>query len=168
MCLCTLLGLWYSGRIELTRECGCRVSVSIGWPMAVCSPAESRDYYPPRMFYFSYSGLCWWSLANINKKPLHLSVISFSTVGSVCCSYAGHHTNCREFCQAIFRTDSSPGPSQIKAVENYCASISPQLIHCVNNYTQSYPMRNPTDSKWRGCVLLRLRWIIHLQTHVFM
>uniref|UniRef100_A0A8C5LEY5 Reversion-inducing cysteine-rich protein with Kazal motifs n=1 Tax=Jaculus jaculus TaxID=51337 RepID=A0A8C5LEY5_JACJA len=70
----------------------------------------------------------------------------FPTVGSVCCSYAGHHTNCREFCQAIFRTDSSPGPSQIKAVENYCASISPQLIHCVNNYTQSYPMRNPTDS----------------------
>ncbi|NXE38161.1 RECK protein, partial [Ptilorrhoa leucosticta] len=69
-----------------------------------------------------------------------------SPVGSVCCSYAGHHTNCREYCQAIFRTDSSPGPSQIKAVENYCASISPQLIHCVNNYTQSYPMRNPTDS----------------------
>uniref|UniRef100_A0A803VCZ2 Reversion-inducing cysteine-rich protein with Kazal motifs n=1 Tax=Ficedula albicollis TaxID=59894 RepID=A0A803VCZ2_FICAL len=67
-------------------------------------------------------------------------------MGSVCCSYAGHHTNCREYCQAIFRTDSSPGPSQIKAVENYCASISPQLIHCVNNYTQSYPMRNPTDS----------------------
>uniref|UniRef100_A0A8C4VES7 Reversion-inducing cysteine-rich protein with Kazal motifs n=1 Tax=Gopherus evgoodei TaxID=1825980 RepID=A0A8C4VES7_9SAUR len=60
--------------------------------------------------------------------------------------YAGHHTNCREYCQAIFRTDSSPGPSQIKAVESYCASISPQLIHCVNNYTQSYPMRNPTDS----------------------
>uniref|UniRef100_A0A8D0G7P3 Reversion-inducing cysteine-rich protein with Kazal motifs n=1 Tax=Sphenodon punctatus TaxID=8508 RepID=A0A8D0G7P3_SPHPU len=73
------------------------------------------------------------------------SSISFS-VGSVCCSYAGHHTNCREYCQAIFRTDSSPGPSQIKAVESYCASISPQLIHCVNNYTQSYPMRNPSDS----------------------
>uniref|UniRef100_A0A8C5LGY1 Reversion-inducing cysteine-rich protein with Kazal motifs n=1 Tax=Jaculus jaculus TaxID=51337 RepID=A0A8C5LGY1_JACJA len=74
------------------------------------------------------------------------SCISRNEMGSVCCSYAGHHTNCREFCQAIFRTDSSPGPSQIKAVENYCASISPQLIHCVNNYTQSYPMRNPTDS----------------------
>lgn len=78
----------------------------------------------------------------------HFNVIFFfPLVGSVCCSYAGHHTNCREYCQAIFRTDSSPGPSQIKAVENYCASISPQLIHCVNNYTQSYPMRNPTDSK---------------------
>ncbi|XP_023571845.1 reversion-inducing cysteine-rich protein with Kazal motifs [Octodon degus] len=74
------------------------------------------------------------------------SCISRNEMGSVCCSYAGHHTNCREYCQAIFRTDSSPGPSQIKAVENYCASISPQLIHCVNNYTQSYPMRNPTDS----------------------
>ncbi|XP_069330531.1 reversion-inducing cysteine-rich protein with Kazal motifs isoform X4 [Eulemur rufifrons] len=73
------------------------------------------------------------------------SCISRNEMGSVCCSYAGHHTNCREYCQAIFRTDSSPGPSQIKAVENYCASISPQLIHCVNNYTQSYPMRNPTD-----------------------
>ncbi|XP_039383769.1 reversion-inducing cysteine-rich protein with Kazal motifs isoform X5 [Mauremys reevesii] len=74
------------------------------------------------------------------------SCISRNEMGSVCCSYAGHHTNCREYCQAIFRTDSSPGPSQIKAVESYCASISPQLIHCVNNYTQSYPMRNPTDS----------------------
>ncbi|XP_036117740.1 reversion-inducing cysteine-rich protein with Kazal motifs [Molossus molossus] len=74
------------------------------------------------------------------------SCISRNEMGSVCCSYAGHHTNCREYCQAIFRTDSSPGPSQIKAVENYCAAISPQLIHCVNNYTQSYPMRNPTDS----------------------
>ncbi|XP_055973185.1 reversion-inducing cysteine-rich protein with Kazal motifs isoform X3 [Sorex fumeus] len=74
------------------------------------------------------------------------SCISRNELGSVCCSYAGHHTNCHEYCQAIFRTDSSPGPSQIKAVENYCASISPQLIHCVNNYTQSYPMRNPTDS----------------------
>ncbi|OWK01125.1 RECK, partial [Cervus elaphus hippelaphus] len=73
------------------------------------------------------------------------SCISRNEMGSVCCSYAGHHTNCREYCQAIFRTDSSPGPSQIKAVENYCASISPRLIHCVNNYTQSYPMRNPTD-----------------------
>ncbi|XP_073188641.1 reversion-inducing cysteine-rich protein with Kazal motifs isoform X6 [Lepidochelys kempii] len=74
------------------------------------------------------------------------SCINRNEMGSVCCSYAGHHTNCREYCQAIFRTDSSPGPSQIKAVESYCASISPQLIHCVNNYTQSYPMRNPTDS----------------------
>lgn len=73
-------------------------------------------------------------------------------MGSVCCSYAGHHTNCREYCQAIFRTDSSPGPSQIKAVESYCASISPQLIHCVNNYTQSYPMRNPTDSKYKKSI----------------
>nr|XP_033785523.1 reversion-inducing cysteine-rich protein with Kazal motifs isoform X3 [Geotrypetes seraphini] len=72
--------------------------------------------------------------------------INRNEMGSVCCSYAGRHTNCREYCQAIFRTDSSPGPSQIKAVENYCASVSPQLIHCVHNYTQSYPMRNPIDS----------------------
>nr|XP_028559628.1 reversion-inducing cysteine-rich protein with Kazal motifs isoform X1 [Podarcis muralis] len=74
------------------------------------------------------------------------SCINRNEMGSVCCSYAGHHTNCREYCQAIFRTDSSPGPSQFKAVESYCASVSPQLIHCVNNYTQSYPMRNSTDS----------------------
>ncbi|XP_077125553.1 reversion-inducing cysteine-rich protein with Kazal motifs isoform X5 [Ranitomeya variabilis] len=67
-------------------------------------------------------------------------------MGSVCCSYAGRHTNCREYCQAIFRTDSSPGPSQIKAVENYCAAISPPLMECVNNYTQSYPVRNASDS----------------------
>ncbi|XP_069500841.1 reversion-inducing cysteine-rich protein with Kazal motifs [Ambystoma mexicanum] len=72
--------------------------------------------------------------------------INKNEMGSVCCSYAGRHTNCREYCQAIFRTDSSPSPSQIKAVENFCASISPQLINCVNNYTHSYPMRNPSDS----------------------
>ncbi|XP_068092712.1 reversion-inducing cysteine-rich protein with Kazal motifs [Hyperolius riggenbachi] len=75
-----------------------------------------------------------------------ISCVNRNEMGSVCCSYAGRHTNCREYCQAIFRTDSSPGPSQIKAVENYCASISPQLVQCVNNYTQSYPMRNPADS----------------------
>ncbi|KAM9308254.1 reversion-inducing cysteine-rich protein with Kazal motifs [Gastrophryne carolinensis] len=75
-----------------------------------------------------------------------ISCVNKNEMGSVCCSYAGRHTNCREYCQAIFRTDSSPGPSQIKAVENYCASVSPQLVQCVNNYTQSYPMRNPADS----------------------
>nr|AIZ00509.1 reversion-inducing cysteine-rich protein with Kazal motifs [Xenopus laevis] len=75
-----------------------------------------------------------------------ISCINRNEMGSVCCSYAGRHTNCREYCQAIFRTDSSPGPSQIKAVENFCASISPPLVQCVNNYTQSYPMRNPVDS----------------------
>ncbi|XP_028659896.1 reversion-inducing cysteine-rich protein with Kazal motifs [Erpetoichthys calabaricus] len=72
--------------------------------------------------------------------------INRNEMGSVCCSYAGRHTNCREYCQAIFRTDSSPSPSQIKAVESYCASISPQLLRCVDNYTQSYPMTNPIDS----------------------
>ncbi|XP_072268055.1 reversion-inducing cysteine-rich protein with Kazal motifs isoform X2 [Pyxicephalus adspersus] len=75
-----------------------------------------------------------------------ISCVNRNEMGSVCCSYAGRNTNCREYCQAIFRTDSSPGPSQIKAVENFCASISPQLVQCVNNYTQSYPMRNPVDS----------------------
>ncbi|XP_063778841.1 reversion-inducing cysteine-rich protein with Kazal motifs [Pseudophryne corroboree] len=75
-----------------------------------------------------------------------ISCVNRNEMGSVCCSYAGRHTNCREYCQAIFRTDSSPGPSQIKSVEDYCASISPQLVQCVNNYTQSYPMRNPIDS----------------------
>ncbi|XP_077125548.1 reversion-inducing cysteine-rich protein with Kazal motifs isoform X1 [Ranitomeya variabilis] len=74
------------------------------------------------------------------------SCVSRNEMGSVCCSYAGRHTNCREYCQAIFRTDSSPGPSQIKAVENYCAAISPPLMECVNNYTQSYPVRNASDS----------------------
>uniref|UniRef100_A0A672N9K3 Reversion-inducing cysteine-rich protein with Kazal motifs n=1 Tax=Sinocyclocheilus grahami TaxID=75366 RepID=A0A672N9K3_SINGR len=66
--------------------------------------------------------------------------------GSVCCSYAGRHTNCREYCQAIFRTDSSPTVSQINAVKEYCQSISPQLIGCVANYTKSYPIRSPIDS----------------------
>uniref|UniRef100_A0A8C2ECJ8 Reversion-inducing cysteine-rich protein with Kazal motifs n=1 Tax=Cyprinus carpio TaxID=7962 RepID=A0A8C2ECJ8_CYPCA len=67
-------------------------------------------------------------------------------VGSVCCSYAGRHTNCREYCQAIFRTDSSPTVSQINAVKEYFQSISPQLIGCVANYTKSYPIRSPLDS----------------------
>lgn len=74
------------------------------------------------------------------------SCVNRNEMGSLCCSYAGRHTNCREYCQAIFRTDSSPSQSQIRAVENYCASISPQLIHCVDNYTRSYPMQNPIDS----------------------
>uniref|UniRef100_A0AAY4BBN0 Reversion-inducing cysteine-rich protein with Kazal motifs n=1 Tax=Denticeps clupeoides TaxID=299321 RepID=A0AAY4BBN0_9TELE len=67
-------------------------------------------------------------------------------MGSLCCSYAGRHTNCREYCQAIFRTDSSPTSSQIKAVEEFCQMISPELIGCVRNYTKSYPIRSPIDS----------------------
>ncbi len=78
-------------------------------------------------------------------------------VGSVCCSYAGRHTNCREYCQAIFRTDSSPTVSQISAVKEYCQSISPQLIGCVVNYTKSYPIRSPIDSK---CTLKLISQII--------
>ncbi|XP_015210000.1 reversion-inducing cysteine-rich protein with Kazal motifs [Lepisosteus oculatus] len=74
------------------------------------------------------------------------SCISRNEMGSVCCSYAGRHTNCREYCQAIFRTDSPPTLSQIKAVEDYCQSISPELISCVENYTESYPIKNPIDS----------------------
>ncbi|KAF5929023.1 hypothetical protein HPG69_018203, partial [Diceros bicornis minor] len=53
---------------------------------------------------------------------------------------------------------SSPGPSHIKAVENYCASIRPQLIHHVKCYTQSYPMRNPTDSKELCTKLYNRNW----------
>uniref|UniRef100_A0AAY5EVR9 Reversion-inducing cysteine-rich protein with Kazal motifs n=1 Tax=Electrophorus electricus TaxID=8005 RepID=A0AAY5EVR9_ELEEL len=68
------------------------------------------------------------------------------SVGSVCCSYAGRHTNCREYCQAIFRTDSSPTISQINTVKEYCQSVSPQLISCVANYTKSYPTKSPIDS----------------------
>ena len=65
------------------------------------------------------------------------------SVGSVCCGYAGRHTNCREFCQAIFRTDMSPSLSQIQSVKDFCESISPQLISCVANYTKSYPSPLP-------------------------
>uniref|UniRef100_A0A3P9AN91 Reversion-inducing cysteine-rich protein with Kazal motifs n=1 Tax=Esox lucius TaxID=8010 RepID=A0A3P9AN91_ESOLU len=59
--------------------------------------------------------------------------ITKNEMGSVCCSYAGRHTNCREYCQAIFRTDSSPTVSQIKAVKDYCQS--------------SYPIKSPIDSE---------------------
>ncbi|ETE66476.1 Reversion-inducing cysteine-rich protein with Kazal motifs, partial [Ophiophagus hannah] len=80
------------------------------------------------------------------KQNTLFSCINKNEMGSVCCNYAGHQTNCWEYCQAIFRTDTSPGPSQIKTLENYCVSVSPMLLNCVNNYTQSYPMRNSTDS----------------------
>lgn len=71
------------------------------------------------------------------------------TVGSTCCSYAGRHTTCREYCQAIFRTDSTPTVSQINAVQQYCQSHSTQLLNCVNNFTKSYPIRSPIDSELR-------------------
>ncbi|KAL4635116.1 reversion-inducing cysteine-rich protein with Kazal motifs-like [Arapaima gigas] len=82
-------------------------------------------------------------LSDITKKPAHFEIES---LGSGCCSYAGRHTNCREYCQAIFRTDSSPSVSQIKTLKEYCQSISPQLINCVGNYTKSYPIKSPVDS----------------------
>lgn len=68
-------------------------------------------------------------------------------VGSTCCSYAGRHTTCREYCQAIFRTDSTPTVSQINAVKEYCQSHSAQLLSCVSNFTKSYPIRSPLDSE---------------------
>uniref|UniRef100_A0A8C7R8P2 Reversion-inducing cysteine-rich protein with Kazal motifs n=1 Tax=Oncorhynchus mykiss TaxID=8022 RepID=A0A8C7R8P2_ONCMY len=83
-------------------------------------------------------------ITKICKKDTEVS--NTRSLGSVCCSYAGRHTNCREYCQAIFRTDSSPTVSQIKAVKEYCQSISPELIGCVGNYTKSYPIRSPIDS----------------------
>uniref|UniRef100_A0A672HW58 Reversion-inducing cysteine-rich protein with Kazal motifs n=1 Tax=Salarias fasciatus TaxID=181472 RepID=A0A672HW58_SALFA len=61
-------------------------------------------------------------------------------------SYAGRHTTCREYCQAIFRTDSTPTVSQINAVKDYCQSHSAQLLGCVSNFTKSYPVRSPIDS----------------------
>uniref|UniRef100_A0A6Q2WU40 Reversion-inducing cysteine-rich protein with Kazal motifs n=1 Tax=Esox lucius TaxID=8010 RepID=A0A6Q2WU40_ESOLU len=71
-------------------------------------------------------------ITKVCKKDTEVSN-SRLCVGSVCCSYAGRHTNCREYCQAIFRTDSSPTVSQIKAVKDYCQS--------------SYPIKSPIDSE---------------------
>ncbi|XP_062335270.1 reversion-inducing cysteine-rich protein with Kazal motifs [Osmerus eperlanus] len=79
------------------------------------------------------------------EKPLYICITK-NERGSVCCGYAGRHTNCREFCQAIFRTDMSPSASQIQSVKDFCEPISPQLISCVANYTKSYPVRSPIDS----------------------
>lgn len=76
-----------------------------------------------------------------------------SPVGSTCCGYAGRHTTCREYCQAIFRTDSTPTVSQINAVKEYCQSHSAQLLSCVSNFTKSYPIRSPIDSKSHPYVL---------------
>ncbi|XP_061411665.1 reversion-inducing cysteine-rich protein with Kazal motifs [Lethenteron reissneri] len=72
--------------------------------------------------------------------------VNRNEMGSLCCSHAGRHTNCREYCQAIFRTDSAPTPNQIRTVENYCSVASPAVVRCFDNYTQSYPARNPLDS----------------------
>ncbi|XP_029687796.1 reversion-inducing cysteine-rich protein with Kazal motifs [Takifugu rubripes] len=74
------------------------------------------------------------------------SCITKNEMGSTCCSYAGRHTTCREYCQAIFRTDSTPTMSQINAVKEYCQSHSAQLLTCVSNFTKSYPIRSPLDS----------------------
>uniref|UniRef100_A0A3Q4HAS9 Reversion-inducing cysteine-rich protein with Kazal motifs n=1 Tax=Neolamprologus brichardi TaxID=32507 RepID=A0A3Q4HAS9_NEOBR len=81
------------------------------------------------------------------KQNSLYSCITKNEMGSTCCSYAGRHTTCREYCQAIFRTDSTPTVSQISAVKDYCQTHSAQLIHCVNNFTKSYPIHSPVDSK---------------------
>ncbi|XP_078454007.1 reversion-inducing cysteine-rich protein with Kazal motifs-like [Lampetra planeri] len=67
-------------------------------------------------------------------------------MGSLCCGHAGRHTNCREFCTAVFRSDAPPTPGQIRSVESYCATVSVAVVDCVDNYTRSYPSRNPVDS----------------------
>ncbi|XP_034028969.1 reversion-inducing cysteine-rich protein with Kazal motifs [Thalassophryne amazonica] len=81
----------------------------------------------------------------VTEKPLY-SCITKNEMGSTCCSYAGRHTTCREYCQAIFRTDSTPTVSQINSVKDYCQSHSSQLLSCVSNFTKSYPIRSPIDS----------------------
>ncbi len=83
----------------------------------------------------------------IFKYSSSVVVLCVPLVGSTCCSYAGRHTTCREYCQAIFRTDSTPTVSQINAVKEYCQSHSAQLLSCVSNFTKSYPIRSPIDSK---------------------
>ncbi|XP_014882467.1 reversion-inducing cysteine-rich protein with Kazal motifs-like, partial [Poecilia latipinna] len=74
------------------------------------------------------------------------SCITKNEMGSACCGFVGRHTNCRDFCDAIFRTDSTPTESQIKTVKDFCKSHSPKLVECVNNFTESYPARSPIDS----------------------
>ncbi|KAM8882007.1 reversion-inducing cysteine-rich protein with Kazal motifs isoform 1-T1 [Synchiropus picturatus] len=81
----------------------------------------------------------------VTENPLY-SCIAKNEMGSTCCSYAGRHTTCREYCQAIFRTDSSPTVSQITAVKEYCQSHSAQVLDCVSDFTKSYPIRSPIDS----------------------
>ncbi|KAM4718862.1 reversion-inducing cysteine-rich protein with Kazal motifs [Anableps anableps] len=81
----------------------------------------------------------------ITENSLY-SCITKNEMGSSCCSFVGRHTNCRDFCDAIFRTDSTPTESQIKTVKDFCKSHSPKLVECVNNFTESYPARSPIDS----------------------
>lgn len=110
-------------------------------------PCRCADIFKHVIMIISVIGL----LVVVQRPVLTLVLCVCPAVGSVCCSYAGRHTNCREYCQAIFRTDSSPTVSQINAVKEYCQSISPQLIGCVANYTKSYPIRSPIDSKYNNC-----------------
>uniref|UniRef100_A0A8C4QS88 Reversion-inducing cysteine-rich protein with Kazal motifs n=1 Tax=Eptatretus burgeri TaxID=7764 RepID=A0A8C4QS88_EPTBU len=49
-------------------------------------------------------------------------------------------------CQAVFRTDSAPSSGQLHAVQTYCKGLSPAVLRCVENYTNSYPAHNPRDS----------------------
>uniref|UniRef100_UPI00358FF050 reversion-inducing cysteine-rich protein with Kazal motifs n=1 Tax=Myxine glutinosa TaxID=7769 RepID=UPI00358FF050 len=67
-------------------------------------------------------------------------------MGLTCCGQAGRHANCREVCQAVFRTDSAPSSGQLHAVQTYCKGLSPAVLRCVENYTNSYPAHNPRDS----------------------
>ncbi|XP_054607370.2 reversion-inducing cysteine-rich protein with Kazal motifs [Nothobranchius furzeri] len=88
-------------------------------------------------------------ITKICKKVTENSLYSCITkneMGSSCCSFAGRHTTCREYCEAIFRTDSTPTESQIKAFKGYCQIHSHKLVECVNNFTESYPARSPIDS----------------------
>uniref|UniRef100_A0AAX7SQ29 Reversion-inducing cysteine-rich protein with Kazal motifs n=1 Tax=Astatotilapia calliptera TaxID=8154 RepID=A0AAX7SQ29_ASTCA len=91
-------------------------------------------------------GYCPESMASSKNDITKVCKKTTEVMGSTCCSYAGRHTTCREYCQAIFRTDSTPTVSQISAVKDYCQTHSAQLIHCVNNFTKSYPIHSPVDS----------------------
>ncbi|XP_061569070.1 reversion-inducing cysteine-rich protein with Kazal motifs [Cololabis saira] len=88
-------------------------------------------------------------ITSVCKKVTESSLytcITKNEMGSSCCSFAGRHTTCREYCEAIFRTDSTPTKSQIKAVKDYCQSHSHKLVDCVNNFTETYPARSPIES----------------------
>ena len=127
----------------------------------LCFPASLSSHY--NNAYSPLKPLCWLlKCGPVFIVAFRLYVlVCVPPVGSTCCSYAGRHTTCREYCQAIFRTDSTPTVSQINAVKEYCQSHSTQLLNCVSNFTKSYPIRSPIDSK---CVCCRTS-VCSLLTH---
>ncbi|XP_022238153.1 reversion-inducing cysteine-rich protein with Kazal motifs-like [Limulus polyphemus] len=64
-------------------------------------------------------------------------------VGESCCQQS-RRPECRKACWEVFRSSMTPSKEIREAVFNQCAQHSPQVLHCVRNYTHTTPADNPT------------------------